>query len=151
MALPTLTLGAVIAILYFGRIFFITAVVAVIIAFILEPFVALLIRLRLPRALASFVVCAIALLCLYVMGMTAYTQLAAIYAELPKYGERIGQLSGQRPAKDRRHRGPDVSHGGAGPRNARRIYKPKPRCRSSRPPRPQSANRLRPRNSPRPS
>ena len=32
------------------------------IAFILEPFVALLMRIRFPRSLASFVVCAIALL-----------------------------------------------------------------------------------------
>ncbi len=92
MALPTLAMAAVIAILYFGRVFFITAIVATIIAFILEPFVGLLIRIRLPRALASFVVCAIALLFLYVIGMTAYTQMAAIYSELPKYGERIGEL-----------------------------------------------------------
>ena len=52
----------VITILYFGRVFFITSIVAVIIAFILEPFVALLMRVRFPRTLASFVVCAAALL-----------------------------------------------------------------------------------------
>ncbi len=92
MALPTLALAAIIAILYFGRVFFITAIVATIIAFILEPFVGLLIRIRLPRALASFVVCAIALLFLYVIGMAAFTQMAAIYSELPKYGQRIGDL-----------------------------------------------------------
>ena len=92
MALPTLALAAVIAILYFGRIFFITAVVATIIAFILEPFVGFFMRLRIPRSLASFLVCAIALLCIYVIGMTAYTQAAAVYAELPKYGQRIGGL-----------------------------------------------------------
>jgi predicted PurR-regulated permease PerM len=92
LALPTLAFAAIIAILYFGRVFFITAIVATIIAFILEPFVGLLIRVRLPRALASFVVCAIALLFLYVMGMAAYTQMAAIYSELPKYGQRIGDL-----------------------------------------------------------
>ena len=60
--MPTLALAAVIAILYFGRVFFITAIVAIIIAFILEPFVALLIRIRMPRPLATFVVCAVALL-----------------------------------------------------------------------------------------
>lgn len=92
LALPILALGAVIAILYFGRVFFITSVVATIIAFILEPFVAVLIRVRLPRALASFLVCAIALAFLYVIGMTAYTQMAAIYSDLPKYSERIGEL-----------------------------------------------------------
>lgn len=92
IALPVLGLGAAIAILYFGRVFFITSIVAMIIAFILEPFVAFLMRLRFPRSLASFVVCTIALLFLYVIGMGAYSQAAAIYQDLPKYGERIGDL-----------------------------------------------------------
>ena len=76
----------------FGRTFFITAVVATIIAFILEPFVELLMRLRMPRALASFVVCAMALALLYVMSVATYTQIVSIYSDLPKYGERIGEL-----------------------------------------------------------
>jgi predicted PurR-regulated permease PerM len=92
LAMPTLALAAVIAILYFGRVFFITAIVAIIIAFILEPFVALLIRIRMPRPIATFVVCAVALLFLYVIGLTAFTQMAAIYSDLPKYGARIGEL-----------------------------------------------------------
>lgn len=92
IALPILGLAASIAILYFGRVFFITSLVAMIIAFILEPFVALLMRIRFPRSLASFVVCTIALLFLYVIGMGAYSQGAAIYDDLPKYGERIGDL-----------------------------------------------------------
>jgi predicted PurR-regulated permease PerM len=92
MALPVVALGVVIAILYFGRLFFITALTAMIIAFILEPFVALLMRLRFPRSLASFVTCTVALLFLWVIGMGAYSQLSAIYADLPKYGERIGDI-----------------------------------------------------------
>ena len=60
--MPIVALGIIIAILYFGRMFFITSIVAMIIAFILEPFVLLLMRLRFPRSLASFVVCTIALL-----------------------------------------------------------------------------------------
>jgi len=85
-------MGVIIAILYFGRLFFITAIVAVTLAFILEPFVALLMRARFPRSLASFVVCTIALLFLYVIGMGAYSQMSAIYEELPKYGQRIGDI-----------------------------------------------------------
>jgi len=92
LALAVIALGVAIAILYFGRMVFITAITATVIAFILEPFVALLMRIRLPRSLASFVVCSIALLCLYVIGMGAYSQLASIYADLPKYGERIGDI-----------------------------------------------------------
>jgi len=90
--MPVVAVGVVIAILYLGRVFFITSITAVIIALILEPFVALLVRIRLPRSLASFVVCSIALLLLWVMGMGAYSQLLAIYADLPKYGQHIGDL-----------------------------------------------------------
>ncbi|HWC99335.1 MAG TPA: AI-2E family transporter [Candidatus Sulfopaludibacter sp.] len=92
MALPVIAVGVSIAVLYFGRIFFITSLIAITIAFILEPFVALLMRARFPRSLASFVVCSVALLILYVMGLGAYTQLAAIYQDLPVYGQRIGDI-----------------------------------------------------------
>ena len=80
------------AILYYGRLFFITSLAAVIIAFILEPFVALLMRARFPRSLASFVVCTVALAFLYVIGLGAFSQASAIYSDLPKYGERIGDI-----------------------------------------------------------
>jgi predicted PurR-regulated permease PerM len=92
LAVAVIALGVAIAVLYFGRVVFITAITATVIAFILEPFVGLLMRIRLPRSLASFVVCSIALLCLYVIGLGAYSQLASIYADLPKYGERIGDV-----------------------------------------------------------
>jgi predicted PurR-regulated permease PerM len=92
LALPTVALGVVVAILYFGRVFFITSIAAIILAFILEPFVALLVRIRVPRSLASFLVCTIWLLFLYIIGMSAYTQLSAIYSDLPTYGQRIGDI-----------------------------------------------------------
>src|SRR5664279_3258339 len=92
IALPILALGVVIAILYLGRLFFITSLIALTIAFILEPFVALLMRIRFPRSLASFVVCSFALALLYVIGLGAYSQLAGLYDELPKYGQRIGEM-----------------------------------------------------------
>jgi predicted PurR-regulated permease PerM len=92
LSLPIIALGVIVAILYFGRVFLITAVTAVTIAFILEPFVSVLMRLRLPRSVASFVVCSLALLFLYVIGLGAYTQLTGIYDELPKYGQRIADI-----------------------------------------------------------
>ena len=92
LALPIVAAGVIFAILYFGRVFFIVSLTAMIIAFILEPFVALLMRIRLPRGLASFIVCTLALLFLYVIGMGAYSQLSAIYDDLPKYGQRIGDI-----------------------------------------------------------
>jgi predicted PurR-regulated permease PerM len=92
IALTVLAVGVIVAILYYGRLFFITSMLAVMIAFILDPFVTLLMRIRFPRSLASFVVCTIALSLLYVLGLGAYSQLAAIYADLPKYGERVAEI-----------------------------------------------------------
>jgi predicted PurR-regulated permease PerM len=90
--LNVLAAGVILAVLYYGRLFFITSLVALTIAFILEPFVALLMRVRLPRSLASFVVCTVALAVLYMIGLGAYSQLSGLYNELPKYGQRIGDL-----------------------------------------------------------
>jgi predicted PurR-regulated permease PerM len=92
LAMPVVAIGVIIAVLYFGRVFFITSIVAVVIAFILEPFVVLLTRIRFPRPLASFVVCTVALLFLWVVGAGAYAQLAVLMGDLPRYGERIGQI-----------------------------------------------------------
>jgi predicted PurR-regulated permease PerM len=92
LAMPVVAIGVIIAVLYFGRVFFITSIVAVIIAFILEPFVVLLTRIRFPRPLASFVVCTLALLFLWVAGAGAYSQLAVLMGDLPRYGERIGEI-----------------------------------------------------------
>jgi predicted PurR-regulated permease PerM len=90
MALPVVAMGVIIAALYFGRVILVTSIVAVIIAFILEPYVTFLIRLRMPRPLASFIVCSVALLLLYVIGMGAYTQVSVLYSDLPSFGQRIG-------------------------------------------------------------
>jgi predicted PurR-regulated permease PerM len=92
LALPIIAMGVIIAVLYFGRVFFITSIVAVTIAFILEPFVGLLVRIHFPRSLASFVVCSVALLFLYVCGLGAYSQLSVLYGDLPRYGQRIGDI-----------------------------------------------------------
>ena len=92
IALPLVALGVVIAILYFGRVLFITSLLAVMLAFILEPFVILLMRIRFPRSLASFVVCAAALSVLYLLGLGAYSQLSGLAQELPRYSQHIGEL-----------------------------------------------------------
>jgi predicted PurR-regulated permease PerM len=49
-------------------------------------------RIRLPRSLASFLVCTVALLLLYVVGLGAYSQLSGLYEDLPEYGQRIGDI-----------------------------------------------------------
>lgn len=89
---PVIALGVIIALLYWARAFFITITVAVIIAFILEPFVGLLMRIRLPRSVASFLVCSMGLMVLYLIGLGAYTQLTGLWEELPRFSQRVSDV-----------------------------------------------------------
>ncbi|HET8549863.1 MAG TPA: AI-2E family transporter [Bryobacteraceae bacterium] len=92
VALGVLAFAAAIALLYYGRALCITLLVSVMISFILEPFVASFMRMRLPRAVASFVVCVLALLIVYLIGLGAWVQLSGIYDELPLYSQRLNQV-----------------------------------------------------------
>jgi predicted PurR-regulated permease PerM len=92
LANPVIALGVIFAILYWARVFFITSIIAVIIAFILEPFVGLLMRIRFPRSVASFVVCSMALMLLYLVGLGAYTQIAGLWDEMPRFSQRVNDV-----------------------------------------------------------
>lgn len=87
-----LAAAAAVVLLYYGRVFFITVIIATIIAFLLEPMVEFFMKLRLPRGLASFVVCSISLMVLYFVGLGAYTEATAMVQDLPAYSERINDL-----------------------------------------------------------
>jgi predicted PurR-regulated permease PerM len=87
--------GVVVAILYWARIVFITTTISVITALILEPFVGLLVKIRLPRSLASLVVCLIALLALYFSGFAAYQQLSTMASDVPALRENLATFVGQ--------------------------------------------------------
>ena len=78
--------------LYFGRVFFITVIIAAIIAFLLDPAVVFFMKLKMPRGLASFVVCSLGLMFLYLAGLGIYTEGLAMLDDLPAYGERINAL-----------------------------------------------------------
>ena len=88
-----ISLAGAIALLYYGRLFLVTVFTAVIINFILEPFVGLLTRVRVPRALASFIVCSFAVCAVYFAGLGVYKQGSRLAEDVPKYAERIGDLS----------------------------------------------------------
>lgn len=92
LANPVIALGVIFAILYWARVFFVTSIIAVIIAFILEPFVGLLMRVRFPRSVASFVVCSMALMLLYLLGLGAYTQIAGLWDEMPRFSQRVNDV-----------------------------------------------------------
>jgi predicted PurR-regulated permease PerM len=98
-SITILATAAAVALLYFGRIFFVTVLIAIIIAFLLDPLVTLVMKLRLPRAFASFVVCSIALAGLYLIGLGVYTEFANLVADLPAYSQRINALADRVAAK----------------------------------------------------
>jgi predicted PurR-regulated permease PerM len=91
-ALSIIAAGVVIAILYWARIVFVTAMLSVIVALILEPFVSLLVKARLPRGIASFVVCLVAVLVLYFSGLAAYNQMSSIASDVPAFKEHLSAL-----------------------------------------------------------
>jgi predicted PurR-regulated permease PerM len=87
-----LAVAAAVALLYFGRVFLITIVVAITIAFLLDPLVTPFLKLRVPRAVASFIVCSVALLLLYLLGLALYAQFAGFVEELPTFSQRMNEL-----------------------------------------------------------
>ncbi len=91
-AIGTLAVGATVALLYYGRVFFITVVIAFIIAFLLEPVVGLFMRMRVPRGLASFLACALWLSGLYLAGLGVYIQAQSFAEDIPIYGARLNQI-----------------------------------------------------------
>ncbi len=91
-SITVLAVAAGIALLYYGHVFFITIVIAITIAFLLDPIVTVFVKMRLPRAFASFIVCSIALLLLYFIGLGLYTEFSGFVEELPTYSQRMNDL-----------------------------------------------------------
>jgi len=89
-ALSTIAFGVIIAILYWGRVFFITLISAIILAFILEPLVSILVKVRIPRSIAAFVVISLAAFLLYLTGVAAWGQISGFSQEWPRISERLG-------------------------------------------------------------
>ncbi len=80
------------ALLYVGRVFFITFLTAVLLAFLLEPVVRGLMRLRAPRGLASFFACSLMLAVVYLLGLGLWMQVQGLWDDLPTYGRRVSEL-----------------------------------------------------------
>lgn len=85
-------MAAAIALLYFGRGFFVTLIISAMFAFILDPLVELVMRARVPRpASAAFVIVA-ALTGVYALAVLAWHQTEHLSADLPTYTSRINEL-----------------------------------------------------------
>jgi predicted PurR-regulated permease PerM len=89
-----ISIVVILGLLYIGRLFFITLISAVMLAFILEPLVGLFMRLRLPRGAASFIACALMLGSLYLAALGLWTQAVGVWENLPVYSNRIRELVG---------------------------------------------------------
>jgi predicted PurR-regulated permease PerM len=99
LSLAILAASAAVALLYFGRVFFITVVIAIIIALLLDPVVLFFMKFRLGRGPASFVVCSLAVLFLYLGLLGLATEVASLAEEVPVYSERVTVLSEQAIAR----------------------------------------------------
>lgn len=80
------------ALLYLGRIFFITLISSILLAFLLEPVVGFFMRMRLPRAAASFVACTLMLGSLYLVLVAGWSQMFGLLQDVPIYAQRITDL-----------------------------------------------------------
>lgn len=82
----------IVFVLYVGRLFFITLVTAVLLAFILEPLVGFFMRFKAPRGAASFLACTVMLISLYLAALGAWSQTVGFLESLPTYTQRISNL-----------------------------------------------------------
>lgn len=87
-----IALAALIALLYFGRDFFVTLIISAVFAFILDPVVVLVTKLRVPRAAATAIVIALAIVAVYLLGALAWSQVSTIKEDLPTYSSRVGEV-----------------------------------------------------------
>jgi predicted PurR-regulated permease PerM len=88
-----------VALLYYGRPFFVTVIISAMCAFLLDPAVRLVMRLRLPRPAATGVVIAIALAALYLVGVVIWAQISKLSQDLPTYTTRVSELLDKTSAK----------------------------------------------------
>lgn len=87
-----IALAAAIALLYYGRDFFVTLIISLVFAFILDPAVLLVMKLRLPRPAATAIVIGFACVAVYLMSVLLWTQVATIAEDLPAYAQRLGDV-----------------------------------------------------------
>jgi predicted PurR-regulated permease PerM len=92
VATSLIAVAATIALLYYGRDFFVTLLVSAVLAFILDPVVVLVMKLRIPRAAATAIVLAIALAGAYVITIAMWSQVATLSEDLPSYTARLGEV-----------------------------------------------------------
>lgn len=92
LGVTVIAVASLIALLYYGRDFFVTLIISTGFAFILDPVVQLIMRLRLPRAAATLIVIAISGTLVYLLCFVAWTQMMSIREDLPTYSSRVTEV-----------------------------------------------------------
>ena len=92
LAISLIALAATVALLYYGKDFFITLIVSAGFAFILDPLVILVMKLRIPRPAATAIVILVALVAFYSLSVVIWTQVLTLSEDLPTYSSRINEL-----------------------------------------------------------
>jgi predicted PurR-regulated permease PerM len=93
IATSLIALAATVALLYYGRDFFVTLIVSAVFACILDPVVILVMKLRIPRPAATGIVIGLALVAVYLLSVMAWTQVSTIREDLPTYSSRVLEVT----------------------------------------------------------
>ena len=88
-SLAILAIGATIAFCYVARALIVPAVLAVVLAFTVHPFVAWLERRKVPHTLAALAGTLLATGVVTIVFVILYTRMQDLVAELPAYGDRL--------------------------------------------------------------
>jgi len=91
-ATSLIAFAALVALLYYGRDFFVTLIISALFAFILDPAVVLVMKLRLPRPAATGIVLGIFLTGMYLLGVMAWSQFSTFSEDLPSYTSHLSDL-----------------------------------------------------------
>jgi predicted PurR-regulated permease PerM len=86
-----IALVAIVGLLYFLKIVMITSLVALLLAFVLEPLVDQFARIAIPRATGALVAVVVAAVFAGGLGYFLYNQVDSFASQLPQYSERIRQ------------------------------------------------------------
>jgi predicted PurR-regulated permease PerM len=87
-----IAMAAVVALLYYGRAFFVTLFISAVFAFILDPAVLVVMKLRIPRPAATAIVILITFLGIYALGLLAWGQLSTLAEDIPTFTSRVNEL-----------------------------------------------------------
>lgn len=87
-----IAVAAGVALLYYGRDFFVTLIISALFAFILDPAVVLVSKCRIPRPAATAIVLGLALIALYFVAVLAATQISTFRRDLPVFASRLSEI-----------------------------------------------------------